>query len=226
MQCNFTINNKCGKIQIHMIISLINQKGGVGKTTLAVNIADCLHLKNKRVLLIDSDPQGSCLNWASTRSYQDKFEVISISRPTLHKEVKKFSGEYDYIIIDAPPRSYDVARSVLMASNFVLIPVQPSPYDVWATQEIVELVKECTVFNETMKSAFVINRKITNTAISRDVIKAFKDKKIPVLNSAIYQRVVYAETAANGKSVLRVSQKSIAKTEITNLTKEILNLLK
>jgi chromosome partitioning protein len=207
-----------------MIISFLNQKGGVGKTTLAVNVADHLHLQGKRVLLIDSDPQGSSLDWASMRNYEDGFSVIGLPKPTLHKEVKNFSGDYDYIIIDGPPRSYDVARSTLMASELVLIPVQPSPYDIWATDEVVKLIDECSSFNENMKCAFVINRKITNTAIGRDVKDAFEDRSIPVLKNNICQRVVYAETAAQGGSVCRSAHDGVAAKEIEKLTQEILEI--
>ena len=204
-----------------MIISLLNQKGGVGKTTLAVNIADCLHLSGKKVLLIDADPQGSALDWSSTRDYDDGFSVISLPKPTIHKEVKNFSEHFDYIIIDSPPRSYDVVRSILIASDMVLIPVQPSPYDIWASDEIIKLIDECSVFNENMKCRFVINRKITNTAIGRDVLIAFEDKKIPVLDTAINQRVIYAETATAGSSVWRFDSKNVASQEIKQLINEI-----
>ncbi len=207
-----------------IIISFVNQKGGTGKTTLAVNCADYLHLQGKRVLLIDSDPQGSSLDWASVRDYEDGFPVVGIPKPTLHKEVKKFNKDYDYIFIDGPPRSYDVARSTLMASDLVIIPVQPSPYDVWATEEIVKLAKECLTFNENMKCAFVINRKITNTTISKDVLEAFANYDIPVLKASVCQRVVFAEVAGQGGSVCRADTSNKAAKEIRTLTAEIMEL--
>lgn len=208
-----------------MIISLLNQKGGVGKTTIAVNLADNLHLKKNRVLLIDSDPQGSSLDWANAREYNNGFPVVGLPKPSLHKDAVKFKKDYDYILIDAPPRSYDVARSILIASDLVLIPVQPSSYDVWATDEIIKLIEECYTFNENMKCAFVINRKITNTAIGRDIKNAFNEKNIPVLKTAICQRVLYAETAGQGSSVCRAYPNDIASQEIKNLTNDIMELL-
>lgn len=207
------------------VISIMNQKGGAGKTTLTVNIADNLHLMGARVLLIDSDPQGSSLDWASVRNCEDSFSVVGLPKPTMHKDVKNFDNDYDFILIDGPPRSYDVARSILLASDIVIIPVQPSPYDVWATEETIKLVNECLTFNENMKCAFVINRKITNTNISRDVLEAFANYDIPVLKTAICQRVIFAELAGQGSSVVRTSLDNIAAIEIKQLTTEIMELI-
>ena len=120
------------------VISILNQKGGVGKTTLAVHIATGLALKKKRVLLIDADPQGSALDWAAARNGDPLFPVVGLPKASIHKELPSIAAGYDIVLIDGPPRVYDVARSAIMASDMILIPVQPSPYDVWAAQEIVE----------------------------------------------------------------------------------------
>ena len=108
-----------------MIISLLNQKGGVGKTTLAIHLAVALVKKKKRVLLVDADPQGSSMDWSANRESTTSLPVIGLPKATLHKELPKMESNYDFIIIDGSPRVYDVARSALMASDLVLIPVQP-----------------------------------------------------------------------------------------------------
>jgi hypothetical protein len=105
-------------------------------------------------------------------------------------------------VIEGPPRTTEVTRSALLAADVVLIPVQPSPYDVWACAQLVALVKECSVFKEHQKSAFLINRKIVNTAIGRDVGDALAAYALPVLQTAIAQRVAFAEAAATGQTVL------------------------
>jgi chromosome partitioning protein len=209
-----------------MIISLLNQKGGVGKTTLAVHLAVAFSLKKQRVLLVDADPQGSALDWSACRETGISLPVIGLPKPILHKELPKLQADYDCIVIDGAPRVYDVARSALMASDLVLIPVQPSPYDVWAAKEIVDLLNDISPFKENLKTGFVINRKIVNTAIGRDVNDALAEYDVPVFKSQLCQRVSFAECAATGQTVLETEPGSLASKEINTLVKEILEVMK
>jgi len=205
-----------------MIISVLNQKGGVGKTTLSVNLAAALTLSGGRTLLIDADPQGSALDWQAVRKKESLFPVVGMAKPTLHKDVPELAASYDYVVIDGPPRVNDLTRSALLTSDLVLIPVQPSPYDVWAADEIVKLIQEVLVYKEGLKSAFIITRRIANTAIGRDVAEALKDYPIPLMNTIIGQRVIYAESAAAGLSVLESDAKGSAGKEINSLINELL----
>ncbi|WP_339057744.1 ParA family partition ATPase [Candidatus Regiella endosymbiont of Tuberolachnus salignus] len=204
-----------------MIISVLNQKGGVGKTTLSVNISASLTRMDNRVLLIDADPQGSSLNWATAREDKPLFTVIGLPRKTIHKEVAEISKGFDYVIIDGPPRVTDLARSAIMAADLVLIPVQPSPYDVWAAEEVVTLINEARIYKEKLKSAFVVNRKIANTAIGRDVGEALSEYNTPVLRGCVTQRVIFAEAAAKGCAVYEMDAQGPAAKEIDNLVNEI-----
>lgn len=112
-----------------------------------------------------------------------------------------------------------------MASDLILIPVQPSPYDVWAAKEIVDMLQEAAVFKPTLKSAFVINRKIVNTALGRDVIEALAEYPIPVLETAICQRVALAESAAQGQTVFETAPSNVAGKEIKSLVDDILEVM-
>jgi chromosome partitioning protein len=205
-----------------MIIGFLNQKGGVGKTTLAVHAADALARRKRRVLLVDADPQGSALDWAASRQDAPAFPVAGLPRPSIHKELPALARGYEFVVIDGPPRVYDVARSAIMASDLILVPVQPSPYDVWAAREIVDLLHEAAVFKPSLKSAFVINRKIVNTALGRDVTEALAEYPIRVLKAAICQRVALAESAAQGRTVFETAPENPASRELTALVDEVL----
>lgn len=207
-----------------MILALLNQKGGVGKTTLAIHLAAALAKRDRNVLLVDADPQGSALDWAATRQDAPLFPVIGLPKHNLHKEIPTHAAKYDDIIIDGPPRVNELARAAILASDMVLIPVQPSPYDVWAAKDIVDLLREASVFKENQICRFAVNRKIVNTAIGRDVVDALATYEIPVLSTAISQRVSFAESAGQGRTVLETDPDGPAAQEITQLLRELLSL--
>ena len=207
------------------VIAILNQKGGVGKTTLAVHIATALARKNRKVLLLDADPQGSALDWAAARHGEPAFPVVGLPKSSIHKELPALAKDYNIVLIDGPPRVYDVARSAIMASDLVLVPVQPSPYDVWAAKEIIDLLNEATVYKPTLQKAFIINRKIVNTAIGRDVAEALSSYPIPVLETAIGQRVAFAESATKGLTVYEIDPEMLAAQEMTQLADEVEEML-
>ena len=205
-----------------MIIGVLNQKGGVGKTTIAVNLAATFAKEGLRVLLVDADPQGSALAWSSAREAEPLFPVIGMAKPTLHRDLPEVAKNYDVVLIDGAPRVNELGRAAIMASDLVLIPVQPSPYDVWAATETVQLIREAQTFRSDIKSAFVINRKITNTAIGRDVTAALAQfEDVPVLDASLTQRVIYAESAGQGLAVIEVNESSEGAREILRLARTV-----
>lgn len=204
-----------------MIIGVLNQKGGVGKTTIATNLAAVCAKAGNRVLLVDADPQGSSMAWSAARAEDPLFPVISMAKPTLHKDLPELASDYDVVIIDGAPRVNDLGRAAILASDVVLIPVQPSPYDVWASADTVQLIREAQQFKEALRAVFVINRKIVNTAIGRDVNTALEQFGFPVLSAAFSQRVIYAESAAQGRAVIEADPKSEAAIEVAQLAAEL-----
>jgi chromosome partitioning protein len=206
-----------------MIISVLNQKGGVGKTTIAVNLAACFSRSGRRTLLVDGDPQGSALAWSGVRQAEPLFVVVGMAKPTLHRELPALKQSYDVVVIDGAPRVNELGRSAILASDLVLIPVQPSPYDVWAAGDTVQLISEAAVYKAGLRSAFIINRMIAKTAIGRDVVTALERfPDTPVLGHPLIQRVIYAESAARGLSVLEAAPRSEAARELLQLAELVL----
>lgn len=207
-----------------MIIALLNQKGGVGKTTLAMHLAAELTDLHREVMVVDADPQGSALDWAQARQKAGLprlFGVVGLARETLHQEVPEIARSVHHVVIDGPPRVTALARSAILAADLVLIPVQPSPYDVWACSEIVRLIQEATLYKPKLRAAFVISRKVVRTVIGREVASALEQFDVPVLQSSIGQRIAFAESAINGQLVRELDRLSTARVEVESLAKEI-----
>jgi chromosome partitioning protein len=205
-----------------MIIGVLSQKGGVGKTTIATNLAAVCVKAGSRTLLVDADPQGSSMAWSSAREAEPLFPVVSMAKPTLHRDLPEIAADYDVVIIDGAPRVNDLGRAAILASDVVMIPVQPSAFDVWATADTVQLIREAQQFKEGLKAVFVINRKIVNTAIGRDVAKALAHFEFPVSPISLGQRVIYAESAGQGLSVIEADPKSEAAIEMAQLAAELI----
>jgi len=207
------------------VIAVLNQKGGAGKTTIATHLARALQLGGANVLLVDSDPQGSARDWAAVREDQP-VPVVGIDRPTIERDLKNIAGGKDFVVIDGAPQAADLAVSAIKAANFILIPVQPSPYDIWATADLVELVKQrIEVTDGKLKAAFVVSRAIKNTKIGAEIADALNGYGLPVLESRISQRVSYPTTAAGGTTVTDAEPDGEAAREIMALANEIKQLL-
>lgn len=210
-----------------VVMGVLNQKGGVGKTTLSISLSHAFKILNekKNVLLVDADPQGSSLAWSETREKPLPFSIIGMPKKTLHRDLPDIAKNYDYVIIDGAPRVTDLARTAIIASDIIIVPCTPSPYDVWASQDIIDLIREAQVYNENIKYRFVINRKIYGTAIGRDVTEALKDLDVEVLDQNIYQRVQFADSASAGHTVIDADPEGKAALEIINLAKEIKGII-
>ena len=206
------------------VIAVLNQKGGAGKTTIATHLARAYQLEGADILLVDSDPQGSARDWAAVREDQP-VPVVGLDRPTIDRDLKAL-GKKQIVVIDGAPQTADLAVSAIKAATFVLIPVQPSPYDVWAANDLVDLVNaRIEITDGKLKAAFVVSRAIKGTRIGAEVDSALAAYGLPVLKSRITQRVSYPGSAALGSTVLDSDQDKEAAKEIRALASEILSLL-
>ena len=205
------------------IVCLLNQKGGVGKTTLALNLAASFALAGDSVLYVDADPQATALDWSAIRQAPPLFNLVSMPRNTLHTQLPTLSANYRWTIIDGPPLAGDVAKSAMLASDLIIIPLQPSGADKWSTEKILNLVTEARFYKPNLNTVMTVNRKTVGTAIGkhfRDGIEA-DYPGFPVLRTEIGQYVAFAEALTTGSTVLELDPKGSAARQIHALADEI-----
>jgi len=207
------------------VIAILNPKGGCGKTTLSTNLAKSLHERGKSVLVVDSDPQGSARDWhASTED--NPLPLVALDRPNNMKTLGSISKPYDYVVIDGAAKLEDMVAAAIKAADMILIPVQPSPYDLWAASDLVDFIKaRQEVTDGKPPASFVITRAIQGTKLGKEIGLALEEYDLGLFKNQIVQRQIYPQTAAEGKTVFDSSNNDAIK-EMNNLTDEIIHFMK
>jgi chromosome partitioning protein len=197
--------NMIGKICMCSIVTITNQKGGSGKTTVTMGLAGTLALRGQKVLVVDADLQATASRWACAADEDCPFPAavtgLAAAGPKLHREVKKYVGDYDYILIDTPPAVESSApQSALLVSDLALVPVIPSPADLWAAQGILTIIESAAVVNEGLKALLVPNM-VPNTVLGREALEALSDFGLEVANASLGQRTAFREAAIEGTTI-------------------------
>lgn len=215
------------------IIVLTNQKGGCGKTTVTMQLAGALGRDGKKVLIVDADPQGAALRWASYADDQKPFPAalsgLSVVGPKVHQEVRKYLGQYDYIFIDCPPAvDSPIPKSALMVANVALVPVIPSPTDLWAAKSIQKLIEDMKDVYNTGLKAYIVPNMIAITNVQKAIIGPIKELGMEITNTVLGNRTAYRESAIVGGTVFDLKTESAitAQKEITRLKNELIKILK
>jgi chromosome partitioning protein len=209
-----------------MILAVVNQKGGTGKSTVATNIASCFAAEGREVLLIDADPQHTALDWRADRpDNQPLLQAIGLPVRNLHQELEPFRRKYEVIIIDGGGRITATARAAVMASDFLIVPILPSKPDLLSTQDFFrEVINEVTAVKD-IQGAILINQVQTGTLINREVREHLKELHYPVFDTVLHLYVAYKEAMAAGLSVIEYDPKSKAAQEMAAFFHELEEVL-
>lgn len=212
------------------IITIANQKGGCGKTTLTMQLAGSLSEQNYRVLVIDADPQATATRWASSADetpFPATVAGLAMAGGKVHREIQKYIQDYDYILVDCPPAvESPIPQSALLVSDLVLVPVIPSPADLWAATGIQQLIENAQGINESLQARLVPNMQQTNTTLAKEALDVLNDFGMPVL-PGLSLRTAFRQSAVFGNSVHAMGSKAQqAIEEIETICSEVLAILK
>lgn len=214
-----------------LIIAIVNGKGGVGKSTASINLAGALEKARKSILLIDSDPQGTTSDWYKSRKEQPANRLLHKNlfltdspwtAEELTSKLKQLSKNYDYVIVDCGPANDLIERTVLTLSDYAIIPVTPSPYDIRSVKKTIDLIREGQEKAKIkVKPHLLISRKVIGTVLAREARQALKTLDVPIMKTEISQRIALCEAGIEGKTIFEYSPASPAAEEFTNLRKEV-----
>ncbi len=200
------------------VFAVSNQKGGAGKTTLSMNLAAGL-ARRGRALVVDADPQGSAGQWAGLAPDERPFPVSVIAvAGNLAREVSRFRQDYDFVVIDCPPSvDAEATRLAMSVADKVLIPVLPSPVDLWASIRLADTLEQAKLSRPQLDAYLIVNQVESRSALSRAMQEALAEFDIPALKSVLRRRAIYRTSAIDGGSVYCIGKRGEAAAEEIDL---------
>lgn len=210
-----------------LTLAVANLKGGVGKSTLTIHIANFFSQVGHKTLIVDADPQGTCRQWAARASENGHGgpAVVAIEGKTLRRDLPQIAEPYDAVLIDSPGKLGIEARAAMLAAHLVLLPICPGPADFWALSETMHVVEDARGLRPDLRFAVVFN-KTDRTALTRSIRGSLEGAGVHLFDSTIGNRVAFGEATLMGQGVTDYAPESEAAREIRRLTKAILSEVK
>ena len=206
-----------------VVITVAQQKGGAGKTTLAANLATAL-APGRRVAILDIDPQHSLQRWNALRLARDPappaITFSDLSGWRLAGELDRLRREHDVVIVDSPPQVDADARRAIRAADLVVVPVQPSPPDIWAAEGTLKMAAE-----EKRPACLILNRVPTGTRLRDTTDRELRARGLVVLPAGLGNRAAFSHAFAEGLGVVEAAPRSAAADEMRALTAAILQVI-
>lgn len=216
-------DDKGPETQRALTIAVSSLKGGVGKSTITLNLATCLHHAGHRSIVIDTDPQGTCRMWAAKAAEVEHGgpPVVAMDGRTLRRDLGRVSNGFDVAVIDCPPRMGAETRSAMLASDLVVLPVIPGAADVWALRETIAVLTEARQMRDELRAVIVLNRS-DRTTLAKLALAALGELEVDVLDATLRSRVAYGEATLAGLGVVDYAPDSDAAFEVRRFTKAVL----
>ena len=203
-----------------MILSFLNQKGGTGKTTLALGAAAYWARQGRTVLFVDADPQGTASRWAGLR--QDAaFPVVQMARDNIATEILRMAQDYADVVIDGPARGEVLSRAVIAASDLVVVPVEASAASSWSAEVTARQIEEARQFKPALQSVFLMSRMHPRTVLGTAMRSNMTAAGIELLEAVICNRVAFAEALSQGLTIYEWAPDSPATAEVDAVMDEI-----
>jgi chromosome partitioning protein len=206
------------------VIAIAGQKGGAGKTTVAIALATEWMRREQRVLLVDADPQQTARMWAEVAGEQKRPAPTTVHMGAnlwQPEQLPRLAPSFDVVVIDTPPRLGDVQRAALMVADVVLLPCGPSAHDTWALAASLELINQARILRPEMKAAVLLTRKVAGTVIGRDARDVLTGTGLPVLSTELGYRTDYQEASAAGMGASTYRPSSPSALEVRALVDEL-----
>ena len=202
------------------IIALLNEKGGTGKSTIATNLASALHLRGRRVVLVDADPQGTSRDWRSASPEGiDLPPVVALDRPEMLQSLASIQA--DLVVIDTPAKAEKMTAAVVRIAQTALVVIKPSGADIWASAAAVKLIQQKIDVGGRIDAGFLVNRVSGVSKLSKEVLTGeWNDYGVSMLEHSIGNRVVFAQALTDGLSVYNLAD-AHAKQEMNQLIEEL-----